>query len=344
MEIGIDSFAASKESEADKKSKESDQVIGELLDRIELADICGVSTFGIGEHYRQEFLDSAPSLILAAAAARTRQIRLTSAVTVLSAADPVRIFQQFATLDLISRGRAEIIVGRGSFAEAFPLFGINLSDYDDIFIEKLKLLLMIRDQPIVNWKGSYRPALEDQSVYPRPKQKKLPIWLGVGGTPSSFVRAGEMGLPLMIAIIGGNINRFAELVGMYKEAGKKAGHKREALKVGVHVLGYVGSQSDVAKKEFFPGYERSFNKIGKERGWPRVTEDGYNRMVSPEGPFLVGCASEVIEKIQLIDTVLGGISRINFQMSVSGLSHAQLCQSIELIGRSIIPKIKTKKV
>src|SRR6478735_4314591 len=228
MEIGIDSFAAHNENLSPQQS------LAELLERIEHADVSGLDVFGIGEHHRKEFLDSAPTMILAAAAARTKKIKLTSAVTVLSAADPVRVFQNFATLDLISQGRAEMVVGRGSFTEAFPLFGYQLQDYDSLFAEKLDLLLKISANETVTWSGKFRPALNNQTIYPRPLQDPLPIWIGVGGTPASFVRAGTLGLPLMVAIIGGETRRFRPLVDLYWEAGDRAGHSRDRLKVGVH--------------------------------------------------------------------------------------------------------------
>src|SRR6202166_2846371 len=238
MEIGIDSFAAMFSGNSSKIINDSD-AMAQLLDRIEYADQVGLDVFGIGEHHRKGFLDSAPTLILAAAAARTKNIRLPSAVTVLSAADPVRVFQNFATLDLISRGRAEIVVGRGSFIESFPLFGLDLEDYDSLFAEKLELLLTIRENTHVRWSGEHRAPLTGQGVYPRPLQHPLPIWLGVGGTPASFARAGALGLPLMVAIIGGEPHRFRPLIDIYREAGKRAGHAPETLKVGLHMLGYV---------------------------------------------------------------------------------------------------------
>jgi len=228
MEIGIDSFAAMPDAALDGST-----ALRQLLERIKLADEVGLSVFGMGEHHRSDFLDSAPSMILAAAASITKNIRLTSAVTVLSAADPVRVFQNYATLDLISNGRAEIVAGRGSFTDAFPLFGLHLRDYDDLFKEKLDLLLKIRDNEVLTWSGRFRPALHQQAIYPRPKQDKIPIWLGVGGTTASFIRAGEMGLPLMVAIIGGETHRFGPLVDLYRAAGKKAGHDESDLKVGL---------------------------------------------------------------------------------------------------------------
>jgi probable LLM family oxidoreductase len=273
MEVGIDSFAAMFSSNGIKSISDTD-ALAQLLDRIVHADKMGLDVFGIGEHHREGFLDSAPALILAAAAARTTQIRLTSAVMVLSAADPVRVFQSFATLDLISRGRAEMVVGRGSSIEAFPLFGYSLDDYDELFAEKLDLLLKIRENEFVTWSGKFRPALKNLPVYPRPLQDPLPIWLGVGGTPESFVRAGALGLPLMVAIIGGDTHRFRPLVDLYREAGKRAGYLPEQLKVGMHSLGYVANTTKQALDEFYPGYAAAMTKIGRERGWPPMTKPG----------------------------------------------------------------------
>src|SRR5262245_34905575 len=252
MEVGIDSFAAAY-TESSRAVAPSER-LRELVEQIEHADQLGLDVFGVGEHHREEYLDSAPAMILAAAASRTRRIRLTSAVTVLSAADPVRVFQQFATLDLLSQGRAEMVVGRGSSIEAFPLFGFRLEDYDALFAEKLELLLKIRDHEHVHWSGTFRPALSGQGVYPRPVQNPLPIWVGVGGTPQSFARAGALGLPLMVAIIGGDPARFRPLVDLYRETGIRAGHAPEQLSVGVHALGYVAESSDAAAEDFFPGY------------------------------------------------------------------------------------------
>src|SRR5260221_2267466 len=266
MQVGIDSFAAAFE-ENSRALNPADR-LRQLVEQIEHADEVGLDAFGIGEHHRKESLDSAPTVILGAAAARTKRIRLTSAVTVLSAADPVRVFQEFATLDLLSQGRAEMIVGRGSFIEAFPLFGYKLEDYDSLFADKLELLLQLRDNEFVHWSGTHRPPLTGQGVYPRPMQDPLPIWLGVGGTPGSFVRAGMLGLPLMVAIIGGEPHRFRPLIDRYREAGLRTGHSPDQLKVGIHSLGYVADSSTRGEDEFFPGYAQSFTEIGRERGWP----------------------------------------------------------------------------
>jgi probable LLM family oxidoreductase len=339
MEIGIDSFASNMASGGTGIALGSVQVMTELLERIEQADQCGLDVFGIGEHHRKEFLDSAPAIILAAAASRTKRIRLTSAVTVLSAADPVRVFQNFATLDLVSQGRAEMVVGRGSFIESFPLFGLSLHDYDALFSEKLELLLSIRENEVVNWSGKFRPALKNQSVYPRPLQNPLPIWLGVGGTPESFIRAGVLGLPLMVAIIGGDTHRFRPLVDLYRQAGKKAGHPPEKLKVGLHSLGYVANTTQEAVADYYPGYAEAFTRIGKERGWPPVTRAGFDAQRGPLGAFLVGGSDEVAEKILRHSEALGGLSRVSFQMDNAGLSHTQLMQAIELIGAKVVPLV-----
>ena len=339
MEIGIDSFAAAPLSDDADSAKSSVKAMAELLERMEYADKMGLDVFGIGEHHRKEFLDSAPALILAAAAARTKRIRLTSAVAVLSAADPVRLFQNFATLDLISQGRAEMVVGRGSFTDSFPLFGLSLHDYDALFAEKLDLLLKIRESEVVNWSGEFRPALREQPIYPRPLQNPLPVWLGVGGTPASFVRAGALGLPLMVAVIGGETHRFRPLVDLYREAGQQAGHPPEQLKVGLHSLGYVAENKEEAVEEYYPGYAETFTRIGKERGWPPVRRDAFDAQNGPTGALLIGSPEEVAEKILRHSEALGGISRFTFQMDNAGLSHEKLLYAIELIGKRISPLV-----
>ena len=338
MQIGIDSFAAAHD-ESSLAVNASDR-LRNLVEQIEHADQVGLDAFGIGEHHRKEFLDSAPAVILGAAAARTQRIRLTSAVTVLSAADPVRVFQNFATLDLLSQGRAEMVVGRGSFIEAFPLFGLRLEDYDSLFAEKLDLLLEIREHEHVHWSGKHRAALTGQGVYPRPVQNPLPIWLGVGGTPQSFVRAGTLGLPLMVAIIGGETRRFRPLIDLYREAGRKAGHPPERLKVGVHSLGYVAATTQQAADDFFPGYARAFTDIGKERGWPPATRAGFDAQRGPQGALLIGNPDEVVEKIIRHSEALGGISRITFQMNASSLPHAKLMRAIEALGTRVAPAVR----
>jgi len=340
MEIGIDSFAAFVTDAQGNPVGTAQDALQELLARIQLADEKGLDVFAIGEHHRKEFLDSATSVILAAAASRTTRIRLSSAVTVLSAADPVRVFQQFATLDLISQGRAELVVGRGSFTEAFPLFGLNFQDYDVLFAEKLELLLQLNEQEVVTWRGRFRPALQEQAIYPRPLQPKLPIWLGVGGTPASFVRAGSLGLPLMVAVIGGETHRFRPLIDLYREAGDKAGFAKEDLKVGLHSLGYVAQTHEEAVENYYPGYAETFTRIGRERGWPPVTRGHFEAQNSKRGAYLVGDSDEVAEKILRHSASLGGIDRFTFQLDNAGLSHQQLSETIALIGEEVIPKIK----
>jgi len=336
MEIGIDSFVAMPENQNDGA-----RAMRELLERITLADEAGLHSFGIGEHHRKEFLDAAPTMILGAAASLTKNIRLSSAVTVLSAADPVRVFQNFATLDLISNGRAEIVAGRGSFTEAYPLFGLNLNDYDALFKEKLDLLLQIREEEHVNWSGKFRPALHNQAIYPRPIQAKLPIWLGVGGTPASFIRAGELGLPLMVAIIGGETHRFRPLIDLYKQAGQGAGHDESILKVGLHSLGYVGKNSREAVDDFFPSYAKMFTKIGRERGFAPVTKAGFDAQNGWTGALLVGEPNELSDKILRHSEALGGISRITLQMDAL-TDHKKLMQAIELMGKEIVPALNGK--
>jgi probable LLM family oxidoreductase len=338
MEIGVDSFAAAL-TDTSIAVSQADRM-RDLLEEIEHADQVGLDVFGVGEHHRKEFLDSAPAVILAAAAARTKRIRLTSAVTVLSAADPVRVFQQFATLDLISNGRAEMVVGRGSFIEAFPLFGLDLDDYDSLFAEKLDLLLKIRENEHVHWSGRHRPALTGQGVYPRPLQDPLPIWLGVGGTPESFVRAGALGLPLMVAIIGGETRRFRPLVDLYREAGRRAGFSPDRLKVGVHSLGYVAETAKQAADDFFPGYARAFTTIGKERGWGPITRAQFDAQITPNGALLVGTPDEVAAKILRHSEALGGISRITFMMNGASLPHLKLVSAIDLIASGVAPVIR----
>jgi len=340
LQIGIDSFAALVPDPLTGAMVSAQERMGHLIEEIVLADQVGLDQFGLGEHHREEYLDSAPVVILGAAAARTRNIRLTSAVTVLSAADPVRVFQQFATLDLLSNGRAEMVVGRGSFIESFPLFGLKLEEYDSLFAEKLDLLLEIRESTHVNWSGKHRAALTGQGVYPRPLQKKIPIWLGVGGTPQSFARAGALGLPLMVAIIGGEPHRFRPLIDLYREAGRRAGHAAETLQVGIHALGYVADSDDQAAEDFFPGYAAAFTKIGRERGWPPVTRGQFDALLGPTGALMVGGPETVAEKVLAMSEALGGIDRVGFQMSVAALPHAKLLRATELIGGKVAPVIR----
>jgi probable LLM family oxidoreductase len=340
MQIGIDSFVANAPDPATGHTISPTERIQNLLAEIELADQVGLDTFGLGEHHRADFLDAAPAVILAAAAARTSRIRLTSAVTVLSTADPVRVFQEFATLDLISSGRAEMIVGRGSFTDAFPLFGLKLQDYDSLFTEKLDLLLTLLKETHPHWSGKHRPALTGQGVYPRPAQAILPVWLGVGGTPSSFSRAGRLGLPLMVAIIGGEPHRFRPLVDLYRDAWAKAGHPAGKASVGIHAIGYVAETDEDAAADFFPGYARAFTEIGRERGWPPVTRHQFDALAGPTGALIVGSPETALEKLRMYNDALGAIDRLSFQMSVAGVTHENMLRSITLIGDRVIPALR----
>jgi probable LLM family oxidoreductase len=340
MQIGIDSFAAVISDPETGATMSPAERLGNLLEEIELADQVGLDSFGIGEHHRADFLDSAPVVLLAAAAARTKQIRLTSAVTVLSADDPVRVFQNFATLDLISKGRAEIVVGRGSFGEAYPLFGLAFEDYDSLFVEKLDLLLELREKTHVHWAGKHRAPLTGQGVYPRPFQEKLPIWIGVGGTPASFARAGAMGLPLMVAIISGEPHRFLPLIELYREAGARAGFVESDLKVGLHQMGFVGDTTEQAAEDYYPGHARMFTHIGKERGWPPTTRAQFDATRGPTGAYLIGDPELVAEKILREHETLGGLARITFQMTNVAMPHKKMLKSIELLGTKVAPLVR----
>ena len=340
VQIGIDSFAASIPDPVTGAVLTPAERMQTLLAEIELADRVGLDVFGIGEHHRPEFLDSAPVVILAAAASRTSRITLTSAVTVLSAADPVRVFQEFATLDLISKGRAEIVAGRGSFVESYPLFGLQLEDYDSLFAEKLELLRAIRENARVHWSGRHRAPLTGQAIYPRPFQQKMPIWVGVGGTPASFARAGTLGLPLMVAIIGGEHRRFRPLIDLYRDAGRRAGHSAEQLTVGIHSIGFLGDTNAAAADDFFPGYAHTFTEIGKERGWPPTTRLQFDALRGPTGALVIGDAETVSTKLLRINDDLGGISRFTFQMGVSTLPHEKMLRAIEILGTQVAPKVR----
>lgn len=343
MEVGVDSFAAMLPDPVTGRVPPAEERMDNLIEEILTADRAGLDVFGVGEHHRAEFLDSAPAIILAAAASRTASIRLTSAVTVLSAADPVRVFQEFATLDLISRGRAELVVGRGSFGEAYPLFGFRREDYDDLFVEKVELLLKLRAETHPRWEGRFRPPLAGTGVYPRPLQAELPVWIGVGGTPQSFVRAGTLGVPLMVAIIGGEFRRFRPLVDLYREAGRRAGHSPKRLRVGVHAIGFVADTDAAARDALFPGWARMFTEIGRERGWPPVTRSQFDAMCEPGGAFLVGTPGRVRAKIEAAGSALGGIDRVTFQMSSAALEHEAMIRSIELLGREVAASMREPK-
>jgi probable LLM family oxidoreductase len=336
MQIGVDSFVATANSGPPGDAKR----VQELLEEIELADQVGLDVFGLGEHHRPDYVSSAPAVLLAAAAARTKQIRLASAVTVLSSDDPVRVFQQFATLDLVSQGRAEIIVGRGSFIESYPLFGYDLDDYEALAAEKLELLLQLREKVHVHWQGRHRPALSGQGVYPRPLQNPLPVWIGVGGTPESVIRAGRLGLPLMVAIIGGATAQFRPLIDLYRRAGREAGHAPASLTVGIHHNGFLADTAQGARDAFWPGYEETFGRIGRERGWPPPTRPQFDAQCGPHGALLVGDADTVTEKILAEHAALGGFSRMTVLIDNRLLTHAQIMHAIELLGTRVAPAVR----
>jgi probable LLM family oxidoreductase len=336
MQIGVDSFVATAKS----GSVGDVARVQELLEEIELADQVGLDVFGIGEHHRSDYVASAPAVLLAAAAARTKKIRLASAVTVLSSDDPVRVFQQFATLDLISQGRAEIIVGRGSFIESYPLFGFDLQDYEELATEKLELLLKIRENVQVTWSGRHRAPLSGQGVFPRPLQTPLPVLIGVGGTPESAVRAGRLGLPLIVAIIGGQSAQFRPLVDLYRNSARQAGHDPAKLMVGVHNIGFLADTTEQAMEEFWPAYRDAFGKIGRERGWPPPTRPQFDAQCSHLGALLVGGPQAVAEKIIAEHRSLGGISRLTVLLDNRVLTHAQIMRAIELLGTEVAPLVK----
>ncbi|GAA2003258.1 LLM class flavin-dependent oxidoreductase [Nakamurella flavida] len=341
MHVGIDSFVSAVTDPATGHLVGPAERLEHLLEEIALADTSGLYSFGIGEHHREEYYDSAPPVILGAAAARTSRIRLGSAVTVLSAADPVRVFQQFATLDLIAKGRIDLVVGRGSFTEAFPLFGLPLQDYDSLFAEKLELLLKIRDSAHVTWSGRHRPPLTGQGVYPRPMQDPLPIWVGVGGSPESFVRAGLLGLPLMVAIIGGEPRRFAPLVDLYRRAGAEAGHAPEKLQVGLHVFGYVGESVKAAADTIYPGWHQMFSSISRERGFAAPSRAQFDATSGPNGAFFMGDPDTIVDKLTRTSEQLGGVDRVSIQMTNPRLAHADLLRGIELLGTEVAPRVAT---
>jgi probable LLM family oxidoreductase len=339
MELGIYTFAGMSPDPATGVAISAHQRMQNLLEEMELADQVGLDVFGIGEHHRPDFVISTPAVVLAAGAARTKNIRLTSAVTVLSSDDPVRVFQEYATLDLISSGRAEIMAGRGSFIESFPLFGYDLNDYDELFAEKLDLLLKLRASEHVTWSGNLRAPLNNLGVYPRPVQSPLPVWIAVGGTPASVIRAGTLGLPLAVAIIGGEPHRFAPLVELYREAGAKAGHAPEKLKVSINSHGYVAENSQAASDEYWPSYEVVMNKIGRERGWPPSNRGQYEAGRTMRGALLVGSPQEVIDKIMLQHSYFKH-DRFMLQIDLGSLPHRNTLKAIELYGTKVAPVIR----
>lgn len=340
MQIGVDSFVATALDQTQDGATGDVRRVQELLEQIELADQVGLDVFGLGEHHRPDYVSSAPAVLLAAAAARTKRIRLASAVTVLSSDDPVRVFQQFATLDLISQGRAEIVVGRGSFIESYPLFGFGLEDYDELATEKLGLLLKLRAQTKVTWSGQHRAALTGQGVYPRPLQNPLPVWIGVGGTAQSAQRAGQLGLPLMVAIIGGQAKNFRPLIDLYRESGRTAGHAPEQLTVGIHSIGFLADTANEARETFWPAYHDAFGKIGRERGWPAPTRPQFDAQCSHHGALLVGDPETVAAKIVATHAGLGGLSRQTILLDNRVLTHRQILRAIELLGTRVAPLVK----
>ena len=335
MEIGVYSFG----EVADSSSGSAAQRLRDLLEEIELADQVGLDVFGLGEHHRPDFTVSAPAVVLAAAAARTQRIRLSSAVTVLSSDDPVRVFQDFATLDLLSGGRAEIMAGRGSFIESFPLFGYDLDDYDTLFAEKLDLLLQLRTSERVTWAGKHRASLDDQGVYPRPLQDPLPVWVAVGGTPQSVVRAATLGLPMALAIIGGAPERFVPFTDLYRRTAAAASHDPVQLSLGINSHTYIAATSQQARDEFFPAYATMMNRIGRERGWSSMTRAQFEALCGPSGALLVGSPDEVIEKI-LFEHELFGHQRFLAQISVGPLPHTQVLRALELLGTRVAPAVR----
>lgn len=339
MELGIYTFAEMTPDPETGQTISPAQRLRNLMEEVELADQVGLDVFGVGEHHRPEFAVSSPAVVLAAAAARTQNIRLTSAVSVLSSDDPVRVFQNFATLDLLSNGRAEIMAGRGSFIESFPLFGYDLADYDRLFAEKLDLLLKLRETERITWSGKFRPALEGRGVYPRPVQNPLPVWVAVGGTPSSVIRAGTLGLPMALAIIGGEPAQFAPLVELYREAARHAGHDAEKLPVSINSHGYIADTSEQAADEAYPPFKYMMDKIGRERGWPPMSRRDFNASRSLRGALLVGNTEEVIEKI-LMEHELFGNQRFLLQISVGSLPHHKVLHAIELFGTKVAPVVR----
>lgn len=339
MEIGISTFAERTPDPQTGNTISPHQRMRDLLEEVALMDQVGLDVWAVGEHHRPDFIASSPAVILAAAAAITKRLKLSSAVTVLSSDDPVRVFQDFATLDLISDGRAEIMAGRGSFIESFPLFGYSLEDYDALFEEKLDLLVKLNESEKITWKGRHRPALNNLGVYPRPYQEQLPIWVAVGGTPQSVVRAANYGLPLAMAIIGGSPDNFVPLAKLYKNTYEKAGHPKEQLQLSVHSHGYIAETSQQAADDFFPSYQYVMTQIGRERGWGPMTRQQYEALRSPKGALLVGSPQEVTEKI-LYQVEMFGLTRFLLHISVGTLPHHKVMKAIELLGTQVAPAVR----
>jgi probable LLM family oxidoreductase len=341
MEIGIYTFAEYPPGHEAGRAAGAAQRLRELMEEAELADQVGLDVFGVGEHHRPDYVVSVPAVVLAAAAERTKRIRLTSAVTVLSSDDPVRVFQDFATLDLLSGGRAEIMAGRGSFIESFPLFGYDLQDYDSLFQENLELLLVLRENERVTWSGRHRAPLAGQGVYPRPLQEPLPVWIAVGGTPQSVVRAATLGLPLALAIIGGQPQRFAPFVDLYRDAARRAGHDPARLPVSINSHAFLADTSQAAADAFFPSYAETMSRIGRERGWPPTTRAQFEAGRGPHGALLVGSPQEVIDKI-LVQHEVFGHTRFMAQLTVGPMPHGEVMRAIELLGTAVAPAVRAE--
>jgi probable LLM family oxidoreductase len=343
MEIGVTSFADLAFDPQSGAAADPGKRLRELVEEIELADAVGLDVFGVGEHHRPDFAVSAPAVALAGAATRTRRIRLASAVTVLSTDDPVRVFEQFATLDQLSGGRAEIVAGRGSFTESYPLFGASLDDYDELFAEKLELLLALRESERVTWAGSgrHRAALDDVGVYPRPAQQPLPVWIGVGGTPASVVRAGLLGLPLVIAIIGGEPARFVQFAELHREAAQRGGHDPDALPIAINSHAHVARDAQQAAEEMFPSYSAAMNRIGRERGWPPMVRQQFEAARTPRGALFCSDPQQVAEKI-LAQHELFGHQRFLAHVGMGGLAHDKLLRAIELLGTEVAPRVRER--
>ncbi|MCP3777669.1 LLM class flavin-dependent oxidoreductase [Paenibacillus sp. MZ03-122A] len=339
MEIGISTFVETTPDPQTGEVISHAQRIREVVEEIVLADQVGLDVYGVGEHHRKDYAASAPAVILAAAAAQTQRIRLTSAVTVLSSDDPVRVFQDFATLDGISNGRAEIMAGRGSFIESFPLFGYDLDNYDELFDEKLELLLKIRESEKVTWKGGHRPAINNLGVYPRPVQNPLPVWIGSGGNQESVVRAGLLGLPLVLAIIGGSPVQFAPLVELYKKAARHAGHDASLLPVASHSHGFIAETTELAADKFFPSTQHSMNVLGRERGWGPYTRSSFDAARSFEGALYVGDSDTVAKKIIHLRKQVG-ITRFLLHVPVGTMPHDDVMRAIELLGTEVAPRVR----
>lgn len=339
MEIGICSFADVGVHPISGEKVDPQQRLSNLLEEIELADQLGLDVFAVGEHHRPDYAVSSPAVVLAAAAMRTKNIRLSSGVTVLSSDDPVRVYQQFATVDLLSGGRAEIMAGRGSFIESFPLFGNNLDDYDALFAEKLHMLIRINENEKLSWEGKFTQTVKNRGVYPRAVHGKLPIWVAVGGTPESVVRAAEYGLPMTIAIIGGMPARFAPFAKLYKDVFKEAGHEPAGLQLGINSHTYIAEDSKKARDEFYPSYAEVMTRIGRERGWQGLSRAQFDASTQKEGALLVGSPQEVIDKI-LYEHELFGHTRFLAQMSVGALPHKLAMKTIELLGDVVAPQVR----